>query len=230
LFQGLYWKNKATWFTIYTLMTGNSPSSRSQEPGFHLRRQAAILVTNILSPFTIGLVLILLLSSRATTNLGDAVKWCLILIALSLLPTFLFVIYLVRNRKLDGIFGNTRQQRMYIYIMVVILGALSCGILYLLHAPVLLLALAVVGFTAIFTYMCVNLFWKISLHTAFITGAAALLFILYGLVSLACIALIPLVAWARMELNQHTLAQVIAGGLLSVIIVLAIFYLFGLVP
>jgi membrane-associated phospholipid phosphatase len=209
-------------------MPFNSSSSKSQEQGRHMRRQVAILVTNILSPFTFGLILIVLLSIRATTNLADAVKWCLILIALSLLPTFLFIIYLVRNRKLDGVFGNTRQQRMHIYIMVAVLGALSCAILYFLHAPALLLALAVIGFTAIFIYMCVNLSWKISLHTAFATGAATLLVIFYGLAGIACIALVPLVAWARMELNQHTLAQVIAGGLLSVVIVAIILYLFGL--
>ena len=78
-------------------------------------------------------------------------------------------------------------------------------------------------------FLCVNLRWKISLHTAVITAAVTLLFILYGFMAAASIVLIPLVAWARIELGHHTPAQVVTGALLAASILVVVFYLFGLI-
>jgi len=39
---------------------------------------------------------------------------------------------------------------------------------------------------------------------------------------------VPLTAWARIELGQHSPAQVISGALLATLIAVTVFYLFGL--
>jgi len=75
--------------------------------------------------------------------------------------------------------------------------------------------------------MFINLRWKISLHTAFITALATVLYILYGLISVITVVLIPLVAWSRIELKQHTIVQVITGALLGNIILVVVFYFMG---
>ena len=194
-----------------------------------MRKQIANLTSNIFNPFLIGLALILLVSFEATASVFDALKWSLILITLSILPTFLFAIYLVRRNKLDSILANVRKQRTKLYALAVILVGINCIILLSLKAPLILLALSVAGFSVSVVFMCVNLRWKISLHTAFITGAVTVLFILYGFMSMASIVLIPLVAWARIELGSHSLAQIVAGALLATSILVVVFYLFGLI-
>jgi len=194
-----------------------------------MRERIANLTSNILSPFLIGLILIVLASFEATTTVFDTIKWSLILTALSVLPIFLFVVYLVRHNRLDSIFANVREQRTKVYVLAIILAVVSCIILLSLKAPLMLLAAFVASLSANAIFMLVNLHWKISVHTGFITAAVTLLFILYGLASLASIVLIPLVAWARMELEHHSLAQVFTGALLAIVIVVAVFYLFGLI-
>jgi membrane-associated phospholipid phosphatase len=77
--------------------------------------------------------------------------------------------------------------------------------------------------------MAINLWWKISLHTSFITAAVTVLFILYGFMASASIVLIPLVAWARIKLEHHSLAQVVTAAFLSTSILVVVFYLFGLI-
>jgi len=77
--------------------------------------------------------------------------------------------------------------------------------------------------------MCVNLLWKISLHTAFVTASVTALIILYGSIAAVIVVLVPLIAWSRIELKHHSLAQVAAGALLAALIVVVVFYLFGLV-
>ncbi len=176
-----------------------------------------------------GLALIGLVSFEATGSAVDAIKWSLILIALTILPVFLFAVYLVRQNRLDSVFANVRRQRTKVYALAVILASMGCVILLYLQAPLILQALFVAGFSASVIFMCVNLWWKISLHTAFITAAVTLMLILYGFTAAASMMLIPLVAWARIELEHHSLAQVVTGALLAPPILMVVFHLFGLI-
>ncbi len=194
-----------------------------------MRKRIANLVSNIFSPFLIGLILILVVSFEATVSVFEAIKWSLILTALSILPIFLFSVYLVRHNRLDSVFANVRQQRTKIYALAVILAGVSCIILLFLKAPLILLALFVAAFSANVIFMGVNFWWKISLHTAFITAAVTVLFILYGFMATASIVLVLLVAWARIKLEHHSLAQVVSAALLSTSILVVVFYFFGLI-
>jgi membrane-associated phospholipid phosphatase len=72
--------------------------------------------------------------------------------------------------------------------------------------------------------MLINLRWKISLHTAFVAASATLLVMLYGWAAAVTVALVPLIAWARIELKHHSLAQAASGAVLAALIVFAVFY------
>ena len=194
-----------------------------------MRKRIASLLSNIFNPFLIGLVVILLVSFEATGSVFDAIKWLLFLTILSILPIYLFVVYLVRHRRLDSVFTIVRKQRTKIYVLAVILMSVNCILLYSLDAPLMLLALYVTFFSANVIFMCVNLWWKISLHTAFVTAVVAVLIIIYGSLAAVSIVLIPLVAWARIELEHHSLAQAVTGGILATSILVTVFYLFGLI-
>ena len=192
-------------------------------------KRIANLTSIIFSPFLVGLALILLVSFESTASILDAIKWSLILIALSILPIYLVVVYLVRSNRLDGILVSIRQQRSKIYALAAILAGIGCIILFYLKAPLIMLALFVTGFFGTAIFMGINLWWKISLHTAFIAASVTLLVILYGFMAAAAIVLIPLVAWSRLELESHSPAQLVAGALLAISILPAVFYFFGLI-
>ena len=194
-----------------------------------MRRQIANLTSNILNPFLVSLVVILLLSFESTSSISDAIKWSLILIAVSILPVFLIIVYLVHNQKLEGIFVSPRRQRNKIYLLASVCAVVSCIILLYLGAPLVLVATFVAGLSAILIFTCINLLWKISLHTAFIAASVTVLIILYGSIGTVTAALLPPIAWARIELEHHSLAQVAAGAILAALIVVVVFYLFGLI-
>ena len=194
-----------------------------------MRERIASLTSNILNPFLVSLVLILLLSFKSTSSALDAVKWSLISIAASILPVFLFIIYLVRKQKLESPFINVRKQRTKIYLLAGVFAGVGCIIFPYLEAPPTLRATFVAGLSAVVVFMCVNLLWKISLHTAFVTASVTVLIILYGSMAAVTVVLVPLIAWSRIELKHHSLAQVAAGALLAALIVVVVFYLFGLV-
>jgi len=190
------------------------------------RKRIANLISNILNPFLVSLILILLLSFGATSSILDALKWALVLTAFSVVPVYLAIIYLVRSGRLDNVFTNVRRQRTKIYLLAGGWAVVGCVVLLYLKAPPRLLAVSVAGFLTAIIFMCINLWWKISLHTAFIAASVTLLVILYGWVAVVAIVLLPLMFWARMELKRHSLAQVVAGALLSTLIVAVVFRIF----
>ncbi len=194
-----------------------------------MRKRIANLTSNILNPFLLSLIIILLLSFESTSGMLDALKWSLILIAVSILPIFSVVLYLVRTGRLDGVFISTRKQRTKVYWMAGACVSVGCVVLPYFGAPSILVATFIAGLSAAVIFMCINLWWKISLHTAFITASVTVLVILYGWIAAITTVLIPLMSWARIELKQHSLAQVATGAPLAALIVVVVFYLFGLV-
>ena len=92
----------------------------------------------------------------------------------------------------------------------------------------MLLAAFATGLSTVVVFMSINLWWKISLHTAFVAALATVLILLYGWIAAISIVLVPLIAWARIELKQHSPAQVIVAALLITSIVATAFNLFGL--
>ena len=144
--------------------------------------------------------------------------------AVSILPVFLVIIYLIRNGGLDTIFTNTRQQRTKIYLAAGFCAIAGCIILSYLKAPTILVA----GFTAVLStaliFMFINLWWKISVHTGFIAASSIVLVMLYGWIAAATVALVPLTAWARIELEHHSLAQAVSGAVLAALIAAVVFY------
>jgi membrane-associated phospholipid phosphatase len=194
-----------------------------------MMQRLAKLTSNILNPFLVSFSIIVLLSFESAAGLTDAIKWSLISVVLSVLPVFAFVVYLVHNNALDSIFISPRHQRNRIYLLAIGCAVVGCIVLIILGAPKLLIATFVSGLVAIVVFMAINLSWKISLHTAFITASVIILIIVYGAIVALAALLVPLVGWARIETKLHSPAQVATGALLAAGIVLIVFQLFGMI-
>lgn len=134
-----------------------------------------------------------------------------------LLPTLLIRFY----RRFQGwslIDLGVRERRMVPYIISIVCYFTCYYVLSSQHVPyiiggVLLVALAIQVVCAL-----INVWWKISTHTAAIGGIAGALVAFSGKFSynpvwwLCLVILVAgLVGTARMILRQHTLAQVVAG-------------------
>jgi hypothetical protein len=59
--------------------------------------------------------------------------------------------------------------------------------------------------------------WKISLHVAAMTGAVIIVSQIFGAACILMLPLVVLVAWSRLELREHTLAQVGAGAIVGLV-------------
>ncbi len=194
-----------------------------------MKKRLAKITSAVLNPFLVSLVVIVILAFQSTSGIFAAVKWALVSLAFSILPVFLVIISLVHNDKLEGISIKVRQKRNGIYLLASTCAVFSCFILYYLGAPLVLVAAFVSGLLSIVIFMCINLLWKISIHSAFVAGAITILVILYGYIWAMAALLLPLLGWSRIELEHHSPAQVVTGALLSAVVVTLVFYFFGLV-
>ena len=68
-----------------------------------------------------------------------------------------------------------------------------------------------------------NLFWKISMHAAGIASLTAISLIYLPILGIVMLALVMLVAWARVRTRNHTLLQVLTGAVLAGILMYASF-------
>ena len=188
----------------------------------------AKLISNILNPFLVSFTVITVLSFESTVSTSDAFKWLAISIVLSVLPVFIFVVYMVRIRQLDGIFINPRKQRTRIYVLATCLGIAGIVVLHFTQAPKLMFVTFVTGLASVVIFMSINLYWKISLHTGFIAAAVTIIVIVYGGFLSFIVLLVPLVGWARLNMKLHTWQQVICGAVLAAGIAVTAFSAFGM--
>lgn len=191
----------------------------------HIARLTSIIV----NPFLVNTTLLLIISFKSADSTAEGVKWFLISVAVSTVPIFIIVLFLVRHNRVDSLFINVRTQRNKVYVLSSILMGIACAVLFFLKAPVMLIALFVAILLTGLAFAGVNRWWKISIHVASIAAAVTALVIIYGVVVAGTILLVPLVAWARVEMEHHSLAQVLAGGLLSSLILLLVFLFLNLV-
>jgi len=191
----------------------------------HLAR----LISNILNPFLVSFAVITVLAFESTTGISDALKWLAISIVLSVLPVFVFVLYMVRIKQLDSIFINPRKQRTRIYVLATCLGIAGVVVLHFTQAPKLLLVTFITGLISIMVFMSINLYWKISLHTGFIAAAATIIVIVYGGFLSFVVILVPLVGWARFSMKLHSWRQITCGAVLAASIAVIAFSAFGMI-
>lgn len=194
-----------------------------------MRQRIARLTSSLLNPFLVSFITIIFIVLDSTDSITGALKWTALALALSVLPVFIFVLYQVKRKKLDSIFPETQGQRKIIYILATAVAAAGCGVMWAFKAPELLAVTFTTGLAAIVVFMAINLYWKISLHTAFASAAATMLTMVYDAKAAWVFVLLPLVAWARLELRLHTPAQVAVGAVLAAAIVTGMLWGFGLV-
>ncbi|MDO8715603.1 MAG: hypothetical protein Q7J73_02170 [Dehalococcoidales bacterium] len=195
-----------------------------------MKKQIATVISNVVNPFLVGLGVILLTSFASAATSRDALKWALVAVLLTVLPIFMVVLYFFRTGRLDTFFVNIREQRTTLYLITSLCVVAGCVLLAYLDAPITLVAALVTSIVITLIFMCINFWWKISLHTAIIAGSATVLVILYGWngwSGMFTVTLVPLTTWARVELKSHSFAQATTGAFLAAVIVVAVFQRFA---
>lgn len=187
------------------------------------RQQMAQLLTEVLAPAVLVVVLLIVVALYSSSSLLSGLGWgALAALFVGVIP-YLFLLSGVRRGRWTDKHVRLREQR-----TVPLLFALACSVvglflLGLLGAPDDLIALVIAGLAGLLVTIAITLAWKISVHAAVAGGTAMILTLLFGLVVVPAWSLVASVAWARVEIQGHTRAQVLAGSLVGATVAAAAF-------
>lgn len=127
----------------------------------------------------------------------------------------LALLYLYCNGSISHVYLPERDQRARLLLLGAGCYFLGCVSLWLVRAPDLILGAGCVYCGNALVVWQINRHWKISIHAVGVSGGVFLLWAASGgrlwPLSLALL----LVAWARLQLQAHTLGQVLGGILLG---------------
>ncbi len=187
------------------------------------RERLARLVTEILAPAPTIVVLSLIVAWQSTPTAAEALKWGLLAALFASVLPFAFILLGVRRRRLTDHHVGVRQQRLIPFLFAAASMVVGLGLLGAWGAPSKVVALVAAMLAGLVTSILVTLFWKLSIHAAVIAVALTILTFLFGPWGLALTPLLGLVAWARVVVGDHDLAQVIAGAALGLTVAGVVF-------
>lgn len=184
--------------------------------------RSAYWTSQVLSPPVLGVALFLLAAYLLATP--AAWLWAGGYLALAVGAPCLYIGWLVRRGKLADFHLPVRSQRIRPLLCSTLCAGCAWLVLWAGAAPPLIQLLAGASTLQTILFLIITLHWKISLHSAVAANLAWVALLLLGGIAAPALALVPLVAWARVYLRRHTVAQTAAGALLGMVALSCAFY------
>jgi len=134
---------------------------------------------------------------------------------------FLSILYFHRKKVVD-IYVSKRKERTPFYLIAIASYSFAT-IIFLLTSTKIMFLLALGSLLVTIILTGVNLFWKVSIHCAGVTGPIFALIFVFGIQALPLTSIVGLVGWSRIKLKNHTFAQTLVGTLISLGVVPVVF-------
>ncbi|WP_199441445.1 hypothetical protein [Umezawaea beigongshangensis] len=192
-----------------------APTDLAPTPAHRLAR----LATEVLAPWVWVLGLPLAIGWHATGTPGGTLLWGLVVGVTGSVIPMLVIVRGARRGAWEGHHVTNREGRVIPFAVCTSSLAVGIAILVLGGAPGEMTALAVAMFVTLVVSVTITfgLHWKVSMHAAVASGAVVMLVAAYGPLLALLTPAVVLVCWSRVELRDHTTAQVWVGAAVGVL-------------
>ena len=187
------------------------------------RRACARLLTEVLAPLPVVAALLVAVAWRTAATPVQAVTWGVLSAIFASAVPFAYIIRGVRRRRLTDHHVSVRQQRPLPLLVAICSIAAGLILMTLFGAPRPMVALVAAMTVGLLVSLAITLLWKISVHTAVVSGAVVIVTLVFGPGFAALAPLIALIGWARLERGDHTLPQVLTGAAIGAAIAAGVF-------
>jgi hypothetical protein len=189
----------------------------------HLNARWARVISNLLSPPMVWSILVFFIAFHYAENRLQGLMWALTYGILVCLMPIVFIAWRVRGGKISDLHMKDRQERIIPFIFSIVCVILAWEVLRLMNAPSILPLIAAVTLAELIVMLVITFAWQISMHAMSISVAVVATGIVFGAApALVVSPLLPIVGAARLRLERHTLAQVIAGAIVGAVIPLVV--------
>lgn len=184
----------------------------------------ARLISDLVSPPVVWGVMMFPIAFREADSREIAILWALTYGVLVCLLPVLYIAWMVRRGSISDIHMRLREERLRPFLVSIFCTGLAWGALRLMGAPSVVPLVAIVTLAQLAAMAAITLVWQISIHAMSITSAVVATGLLFGVgPALVVFPLVPLVGAARLKLNRHTPAQVVAGTLVGALVTVALY-------
>ncbi|WP_344136755.1 hypothetical protein [Saccharopolyspora halophila] len=174
-------------------------------------RGTARIITEVLAPWVIVLTLPLAVAWAATRSLASTLGWGLIVSLTSSIIPMGVIVWGAKTGRWDSHHVRNRAGRLVPFIALIVSSGLGLALLLVLGAPWMLIALDVAMLVSLFATGAITAKWKISMHSAVAAGAVVILALVFGPLWWIAASAVVAISWSRVELGDHTAAQVAVG-------------------
>jgi membrane-associated phospholipid phosphatase len=137
-----------------------------------------------------------------------------------------YIALMVKRGEITDIHMKVREQRVRPFLISIICAAVAVAVLHVMKTPSVMPLFALFTLVQLLVMLVITLIWQISIHAVSISGVTVALGVLFGLTpALVSAPLVVLVGAARLKLDRHTPAQVVAGTGVGILIPLVLFQL-----
>ncbi len=186
-------------------------------------------VSSIFHPFIVVVPTMLIAILYGGSSPAQALFWTALSIGIVILPLVYLIYSGVKSGRYSDPSISMREQRRSLYITAAVLFILLIVILLLGKAPLILVACLTAAVLATLIGFVINgRFTKLSLHSIAIAGCATVMILTLPWLGITMALIMPVVAWARIRLRHHTLAQILIGWSVAAGSVVFIFHMFHL--
>ena len=187
------------------------------------RQRWATAISNVTSPSIIALFTFVLVNYAVSSRLSFVGLTVLTTLFAAVVPLWILLAWIrTRARYAD----NAAEAGRWCWVAASTVSYFfGTAVLLLIRAPPLIAVVAFGYGTCMLVMLIINLRWKISVHTMGIAVPTAVLAFVFGAWGLTCGLLLPPVIWSRVYLKKHTIAQALAGALVSFVLMALILVL-----
>ncbi|MBE1574511.1 hypothetical protein ACFORH_38675 [Amycolatopsis roodepoortensis] len=191
------------------------PTLSTETATSETRRRAARIATEVLAPWVWVLGLPLVVAWKVTGyHLGQSLLWGLIVGVTGSLIPMAVIVRGAKQGKWDSHHVTNRAGRLVPFAACI--GSLALGFVILIvgNAPHQMIALAAAELACLVLALAITFGWKfkISMHAIVAAGATVMLMRVYGPWLALLFLGVAWVCWSRVELKDHTTAEVSFGA------------------
>ncbi|CUS78464.1 PAP2 superfamily protein [Candidatus Kryptonium thompsonii] len=191
------------------------------------KQRAAEFLSIIFAPQIVSFISFLFISLYLEQSIKMKIISAFTTISFTSIFPSMFVYYLLYKGKIDHPFVPERERRTIPYFFAVLSAFVGFLILLYFKSHWLILASQWCYVSNTFLILLINSRWKISAHSAGLSGPLSVLAWIFGYKAMPLFLLIPLVGWSRLYLRAHSFWQVVGGAVLGIVSTFVQIYLFS---
>jgi membrane-associated phospholipid phosphatase len=176
--------------------------------------QVARTVTYVFSPVILATLQLFAVPVHAV-GLVRGLGWGLFAVAFVSVAPLAYILVRVRRRTLGDVHIGVREHRRVPFTVGLVTVVIGLVLLVLTGAPRDLLAVVAAFVALTIATIVITSWWKISVHAMVAMMTAVILTAVYGPALLVTVVGVAVIGWARVQLRDHTVSQVLAGAVLG---------------